>query len=206
MCTEMRRNYWKTAALFLLSLNAFSGAAADMPTEVLTLEAAITQAKHNDPWLVGNKNDQLAMEYESVAVGYLPDPTMSLGFANLPTDTFDFSQDAMTQFKVGISQMFPRGDTREIRREKLKLLSEQFPFQRENRLAKIEVIITQLWLDAYQAQESIALVENKKALFAQLADAVRARYATSAGRTRQQDVVRAQLGLSRLEDRLMLLL
>ena len=40
-------------------------------------------------------------------------------------DTYDVDQEAMTQFKVGVSQMFPRGDTRYIQREKLTLLSQQ---------------------------------------------------------------------------------
>jgi|GEM_PF-5219437 len=36
----------------------------------------------------------------SVEAGSLPDPSVSLGVANLPIDTFDFSQEGMTQFKV----------------------------------------------------------------------------------------------------------
>jgi len=178
---------------------------AESTTFELTLESALIQAKTVDPWLEGNRQQQLAMESESVAAGTLPDPKMSLGYANLPTDTFDFDQEGMTQFKVGISQMFPRGDTREIQREKLALLSQQFPYQRQNRLARIDVVVAQLWFDAYRAQESIRLIEEKRELFEQLVDVAEAQYSSAIGRTRQQDVVRAQLELTRLDDRLTVL-
>ena len=158
---------------FLIALSTLllsSWVSAENVNAVLTLESALVQAKTVDPWLEGNRQQQLAMESESVAAGTLPDPKMSLGYANLPTDTFDFDQEGMTQFKVGISQMFPRGDTREIQREKLALLSQQFPYQRQNRLARIDVVVAQLWLDAYKAQESIKLIEEKRELFEQLVE------------------------------------
>lgn len=66
----------------------------------------------------------------------------------------------MTQLKVGISQMFPRGDSLEIRQEQLKLQASQYPYQREDRKGKLTVQIAQLWLEAYKAQESIALIEK----------------------------------------------
>ena len=72
---------------------------------------SIKIAQKNDPWLTGNKHQQQAVEAMSLAVSSLPDPKISIGLANLPTDGFDFSQEGMTQLKVGITQMFPRGDS-----------------------------------------------------------------------------------------------
>jgi outer membrane protein TolC len=172
---------------------------------VLTLEHAVELAQTLDPWLVGNQRSQDAVESQAVAAGTLPDPRMSVAVANLPTDTFDFDQEAMTQFKVGVSQMFPRGDSRALQRKKLQLMSTQFPYQRENRVASVAVTVTQLWFDVYKAQQSIALIEGDRALFEQLADVVQIGYSAALGRSRQQDVVRAQLELTRLEDRLSVL-
>ena len=101
----------------------------------------------------------------STAVGTLPDPKVSIGLANLPTDGFDFGQEGMTQAKVGISQMFPRGDTLLIKREQLKIESESFPYQRKDRESKVAVTVGSLWLDAYRVQESIALIEKKQNTF-----------------------------------------
>lgn len=171
----------------------------------LSLEATIAASLKNDPWLVGNSYSQDSVEAMSVAVGTLPDPKVSVAFANFPIDTFNYGQEAMTQFKVGVSQMFPRGDTLAIKRKQLEVKSSQFPYQRADRKEKIKVTVAQLWLDAYKAQESIALIEKDRALFEQLADVAQASYSAALGRTRQQDIVRAQLELTRLDDRLTML-
>ncbi|MGB3225661.1 MAG: TolC family protein [Desulforhopalus sp.] len=166
---------------------------------------AVKAAQDNDPWLVGNRHSQDAIESLSVAAGTLPDPKMSVGLLNLPTDTFDFSQEPMTRFNVGVSQMFPRGDSLAIKQKQLELVGSQFPFQRQDRRAKVVVSVSQLWLDAYNAQESIALIEKDRPLFEQLVDVAEASYSSALGKTRQQDIIRAQLELTQLEDRLTVL-
>jgi outer membrane protein TolC len=172
---------------------------------ILTLEEAVRAAQLNDPWLAGNRHSQDAIESMSVAAGTLPDPKVTFGFANLPTDTFDFNQEAMTQFKVGVAQMFARGNSLAIKREQIETVGSQFPFQRLDRKAKIVVAVSKLWLDAYKAQESITLIERDRPLFEQLADVAEASYSAAFGKTRQQDIVRAQLELTRLDDRLTVL-
>lgn len=201
----MLRSYRGYAASVLVAVQILVTASAHA-TAPLSLDRAVELAQYNDPWLVGNQQSQQAMESQAVAAGALPDPKMSVGLANLPTDTFDFDQEAMTQFKVGLSQMFPRGDSRALKRKKLQLISSQFPYQRENRRASVVVTVTSLWLDVFKAQQSIALIETDRALFEQLADVAHLSYSAALGRSRQQDVVRAQLELTRLEDRLTVLL
>ena len=168
----------------------------------LTLEAAVKAAKLNDIWLVGNQHMQQSIESMSIAAGTLPDPKVSVGLVNIPTDTYDFGQEAMTQFKVGVSQMFPRGDSLAIRKAQLELMGSQYPYQRMDREAKVTVTVSHLWLDAYRAQQSIALINNKRALFEQLVDIAESSYSSALGKTRLQDIVRAQLELTRLDDRL----
>ena len=186
----------------LLSAFIITAQSAD---NVLTLEEAVRTAQINDPWLVGNRHSQDAIESMSVAAGTLPDPRISLGFANVPTDTFDFNQEAMTQFKVGVTQMFPRGDSLAIKRKQIETVGSQFPFQRLEREARIVLTVSKLWLDAYRAQESIILMEKDRPLFEQLADVAEASYSAAFGKTRQQDIVRSQLELTRLDDRLTVL-
>ncbi|NQY89593.1 MAG: TolC family protein [Colwellia sp.] len=190
----------------MLTFFCFSLVANVMPISSvntpLTLEQAIKFAQKNDPWLTGNIHQQRAIESMSMAVSTLPDPKISLGLANLPTNGFDFSQEGMTQAKVGISQMFPRGDTLDIKSQQLRIQSEAFPYQRQDRAAKVAVIVGSLWLDSYRVQQSIALIEKNRSLFEQLADIAEASYSSGLGKTRQQDIVRAQLELTRLENRL----
>ena len=183
-------------------------ASAGMPTIAaeLTASEAVTIAIESDPWLAGSRLTQNALTDESIAAAALPDPRMNLMAGNFPVDTFDVGQEAMTQLSVGVSQIFPRGDTLTLERQKKGQLALQHPLLREDRQAKVTAKVLQLWLDAYNAQESIRLIEGDRALFEHLVDAAQASYSTAVGRTRQQDVIRAQLELTRLEDRLTALL
>ena len=168
----------------------------------LMLDQAIRIAQVNDPWLDGSRLRQEAAESESVAAGALPDPTVSIGFANLPVDSFDFGQEPMTQLVVGIGQAFPRGDTRSLRRQQLLETSAQQPLMRLDRQAKVAVMVSQLWLESYRYDETIRLIEQDRSLFDYLADVAESAYSNALARTSQQDVIRAQVELTRLDDRL----
>lgn len=183
------------------------GLALSLPVaaEPLTLEQAVALARSQDPWLRGSHYREQAMQEESVAAGALPDPALSLGLANLPTDRLSFGREPMTQFKVGVSQMFPRGDTRALRRRQLRERGAEQPLLRRDRLARVAALVSKLWLEAYRNRETIRLIENDRALFEQLVDLVESSYASAGGNTRQQDLLRAQLELTRLADRLTVL-
>jgi len=170
--------------------------------QTLSLQQAMSYAVDNDPWLKGNKRNEQALLAESIADGELPDPSLSVGLLNLATDTFDFDQEPMSQFKVGLAQTFPRGDTLKLKRRQKREQSAAYPFLREDRKARVALKVRLLWLDTFLAQQSVALIENNRYLFEQLVDVAHANYTATSGSTRQQDVIRAELELSRLKDRL----
>ncbi len=182
-------------ALLLTSL----GLSAE-PT--LALEDAIDIAIRGDPWSAQSIYLQRALLDESVAAGALPDPRITLGAANLPTDTFDTGQEGMTQATIGLSQRFPRGDSRSLARDRKKELAESQSFQRENRQELVVRSVTYLWLELWKAQESIRLIDSNRGLFEQLADVAEAGYTSTVTGSRQQDIIRASLELTRLDDRL----
>jgi outer membrane protein TolC len=171
----------------------------------LSLERAIAIAQQYDPWLDGSAHRERALEAQSIAAGSLPDPMVSAGFANLPTDSFDFDQEAMTQFKLALSQVFPRGDSRQLQQKQLQLMGAEQPYQRDDRRAHVAVKVSHLWLDAYRASESIRLIEQDRGLFEHLVDVAQSNYSTALAGARQQDLVRAQLEMTLLEDRLTVL-
>ena len=92
----------------------------------LTLEAAIAQAIGSDPWLNGSRYREDTLASESISASTLPDPKVSLMAANFPTDSFDINQEPMTQLTVGVSQMFPRGDSLALTsRQKQELAAQE---------------------------------------------------------------------------------
>jgi outer membrane protein TolC len=184
--------------LFIVSL---ASNASEM-NESLSLDIAIKQAQENDPWLAENRHEQAALDSMSIAAGTLPDPRVSLGLVNIGADNLDFNQEDMTQLKAEISQMFPRGDSLQLQTQKLQLLSQQNPYLRDDRKRLVAVTVATIWFDVYKAKESIRLIDNDRSLFEQLVEISEASYSTAYGSTQQQDVIRAQLELTRLDDRL----
>ena len=168
----------------------------------LTLEEAIELAVQSDDWLLISEQEENAYLEEAIAANELPDPKVMVGLANLPIDSFAFDQEPMTQFRLGINQSFPRGATRELLSKKIGLQSQISPIDREKRVANVRLEVTGLWLDAYMAAQSISLIENDRDLFEQLVDITSARYTSAAGLSRQQDLIRAELELVRLDERL----
>jgi hypothetical protein len=171
----------------------------------LTLESAITAAVANDDWLVANQDIEQAQLEQAIADGQLPDPKMSIGLANMPTDSFSFNQEQMTQLRFGVNQTFPGGDTLQLQEKRRQQESEVNPYLRDERKASMALMVSNLWLDSYLAEQSIAFIEGDRALFEQLIEITSSRYTNAVGLARQQDLVRAELELIRLDDRLAML-
>ncbi|ACV27019.1 TolC family protein [Kangiella koreensis] len=177
-------------------------ASSEQSPQKLTLEQAISLAQQNDPWLQSNQYRQQAVEAKSISANTYADPMISISAANLPVDSFDFSQEAMTQLKVGVTQALPRGDSLALAQKRLQQLGQEFPLQRQDRKAKVKATVTQLWLDVYLIEQTINLIERDRQLFEQLAETVSLNYSSGMRQTRQQDVIRSQVELTRLDDRL----
>ena len=184
-------------AIGLIVLNS-----AKVNAQELTLQKAIEVAQETDTWIDSNKLTQESIESESKIVSILPDPKISIAASNFPTDTFDFNQEPMTQLNVGITQMFPRGETRSISSKLKQQVANQYPYQREDRKARIALVVTQFWLETFKSQQTVSLINADRSLFEQMVDYAEVSYSTASGMVRQQDVVRAQLELTQLDDRL----
>lgn len=167
-----------------------------------TLEQAVQIAIANDAGLSASEMQEQSLLAQGAAADTLPNPVMSVGIANLPTDGFAFEQEPMTQLKVGIAQQFPRGDSIAIRQQQFMHQAQAQPFVRADRKAQIRQAVTLLWLQALSARQQYQKVSDDRSLFEQLVQIVENTYASAVGNTRQQDVLRAQVELARLDDRL----
>lgn len=202
-----------TAVLAMLLLSAFSAKifanelnrTDENIGSTLSLDNAINIAQIQDDWQTKSRIEQQRLMTLSEGANALPDPVLSVGLLNLPTDGFAFDQEPMTQLKVGASQMFPRGDTLSLQETQLQKTADIQTVKRADRREKVALQTTMLWLDAYQSQASHALVKEAEPLFDKLGDIVSAGYASSIGKANQQDLIRAELELVRLQDRLITL-
>lgn len=173
-----------------------------LAAQTLSIQQAVHQALQHDVWLTANEQQQQALTEQAVAAGQLPDPVLSINAANLPTDGFSLHQEGMTQMKVGIAQQFPAGKTLALKNKQYQQQAAVQPWLRAQRRAFLSWQVRQQWLSAWAAQQSIALIEKRRPLFTQLVRVTRDRYQATAGNTQQQNVVKAQLALTRLDDRI----
>ncbi|MEI5637753.1 MULTISPECIES: TolC family protein [unclassified Pseudoalteromonas] len=175
--------------------------AATAQAKVTSLEQAIATAIANDPWLRSSQHRESAFTAKSKAALSYSDPKMSLAVMNLPVDSWELNQEPMTQLKVGVTQMLPRGDSLAIKSEQLRLEASKQPLLQQQRVAQIEREVSLLWLDIVHANNTLALIERDSVLFEQMVDIANASYSSAVGTTRQQDVIRAQLEVVQLDDK-----
>jgi len=165
----------------------------------LTLHQATELALQNDAELVRLQLAEASASEQAVAAGQLPDPVVKLGLLNLPSDTFALDQEPMTQFRIGLMQQFPAGDTLDIRSEQVILKGQTNRILRIDRRLKIRRDVQNLWLEINFWQQNQAVLNEDRALFAQLIEVTQSLYGV--GKVNQQDVLGAELELSRLQDR-----
>ncbi|MDH3561484.1 MAG: TolC family protein, partial [Gammaproteobacteria bacterium] len=183
------------AVMVLLALSSSS-----LPvTAALTLAEAEQIARGDDPAVAASQARTQALREDAIAAGQLPDPKLKAGLSNMPLDNLDIDLEPMTQVILGVEQAFPRGATLKHRQRQVewKAASEQAKADDESR--KLVREVRSNFLELYYQLEAERVVINTRALFAQLVDITQAHYAT--GRVSQQDVLRADLELSRLDDR-----
>lgn len=136
----------------------------------------------------------------AIAEEQLPDPKAKFGLMNLPINSFDRSQEPMTQIKFGVQQSFPRGDTlhyKRLRIENMANVDKAKALEQEKRVLRS---LRTSYLDLYLNIKIEAILQQNRELFTQLLDITQRQYAV--GRDNQHDVLRAQLELALIDDRI----
>jgi len=171
------------------------------PTDTLGLEEAEQIAIQLDP--VAKKFMVRAEAYSELAVaeGQLPDPKLKVGMMNLPADSFDRSDEAMTQLQLGLTQAFPRGRTLDFRQEHSEALADLETARGLERSLKVLREVRIQYLELFYQSQSEKILQRNRELFAELLSTTQRQYAT--GRDNQHDVLRAQLELSLVDDRIL---
>ncbi len=179
--------------LFVLVLLFTTNASA------LTLALAEKLALSDDPMVQSYLSSSRAFEEQSIADNTLPDPKLRLGMFNLPVDTFSTTQEPTTQLRLGVQQAFPKGDSLEYKQQQSRWLSKSSLAQADDENLKILRDLRETYLNLYYEIEAEKIINDSRSLFENLVKITEANYA--AGRVMQQDVLRADLELARLDDR-----
>ena len=165
----------------------------------LTLMEAESIALSNDPLMESHKAVSRAWSNDAVADNQLPDPKLRFGMYNLPLDSLSASQEPSTQLRLGVQQSFPKGDSLELKQLQSEWRSKQELARALDRQGRVTRAIREDFFNLYYKVEAARIVQRSRKLFSQLVGITEAHYAS--GRVNQQDVLRADLELSRLDDR-----
>ena len=181
--------------MLLVLLSSFSVHAE----QILTIKDAVQTALKRDALINVYQSRSDAYREQSVAEDTLPDPKIKLGLMNVPTDTYAMDQEPMTQVQLGIQQMFPRGNSLEIKSQRAITMSMAEDARTENQRRKISRDVRETWLELYYWLKAEEVVNKNRNLFEKLVSVTKQQYA--AGRQKQQDVIRSELELGMLDDR-----
>tara|TARA_B100000315_G_C14527781_1_gene564670 strand:+ start:173 stop:1429 length:1257 start_codon:yes stop_codon:yes gene_type:complete len=164
-----------------------------------SLEVLIKQALENNPQIAAFYNDYKAAEYKVRVLKSLPDPTIHYTYFQENTQTRTGPQER----KYGASQKIPFPGKLHLKGKaqlkQAKILKEQY--EEAKRLIVKKVKFT--FYDIFWTDKAIEITEEEKAILESLEKVVQRKYESN--RTPQQDVIKAQVELSRLIDKLYLL-
>ena len=155
-----------------------------------------------------NNNPQLKAFYHAARAdsaripqsGSLPDPMISLNVLNLPVDNFVFNQEPMTGKQVAFKQVFPFPGKLSIK-EEIARKGAEVSLSNYNEL-KNQLVrnVKNSYYDLYYTDASITTVLKNKSLLEEFVSIASQKYAV--GKGLQQDVLKAQVELSKMIDRL----
>lgn len=172
-----------------------------MSAELLTLLEAERIALSSEPGQVRLQAHSTALLEQAAAAGQLPDPQLRVGLMNVPVESGGLRTEGMSQAQLGIRQAFPPGRTLQWRTTELERKAQVLDSLSGGRGRDVATLTRLAWLDVYFWTRSHSLVSETTPLLQDLVEVTRALY--SVGRKDQQDLLRAELELSRLTDRLL---
>jgi outer membrane protein TolC len=187
-----------TAVFATVLLGAHSVVAEEV--RPLTLQEAEELALYDEPGQNSYLSRAEGLREKSVAGGQLPDPTMRIGLSNYPIQSGGFTTEGMTQAQLGVRQVFPGGETRELTTQKFRSLAAEMTHKADGRGRDVLTSVRRTWLETHYWREAHQVAADSRPFFDDLVTITRSLY--SVGRKNQQDLLRAELELSRLDDRI----
>jgi len=168
---------------------------------VLSMQAAVSlSVQARDPSVRRFDEKAAALDNRAIADSQLPDPILRAGQFNVPIDTFDFGQEPSTQVRFDLLQKIPAGDTLHLKGQKRHAEARAEDAKAQLRESHIKLQTRLAWLELFYLNGAYGKVTENREAVRELVKVATAIFGT--GRESSQDVLRAQVELSVLDDRL----
>jgi len=164
------------------------------------IEELITEALQSNPQLKAFNESINSLKERPAQVQSLDNPRLKMSIMNLPTDTFEFDQEPMTQKHISIMQKLPfPGKLRlkgTIAEKAINMAEEEYTDQENMLIMQVKTAYARiLFLDL-----AIGITEENRKLLREFVKIAETKY--EVGKGIQQDVIKAQVALSKMTDRL----
>ncbi|HBA65670.1 MAG TPA: transporter [Methylococcaceae bacterium] len=166
---------------------------------VLTLEVALGAAVQNNPNLARIKAAAEALAAVPSQAGALPDPVIGFNVMSLPVDHFDTRKEEMAQIGFGISQTIPFPGKLALREQTATYEAQAAAHNEDELRLSLLSDVKTVWWQLFYLDRLLEITDNNRILLQQLVDIAGTKYEVGEGL--QQDVLLAQLELSKLLDR-----
>jgi cobalt-zinc-cadmium efflux system outer membrane protein len=185
--------------LFIMILTPFAGF-SQAKEDILNLDQLIKMTIDRNPQLHSFYSATLADSARIPQSGSLPDPTLSFNLLNAPINSFAFDQEPMTGKQISLRQMFPFPGKLSI---KEKISSEVAAISITKYQEYKNQIIKDLktaYYNLFFIDKAIEITNKNQILLQEFAKIAETKY--SVGKGLQQDVLKAQVELSKTKDKL----
>ncbi len=184
---------------YFLVILVWNSGFTQSPDSVLVLEELIQEAVENNPQLQAGFHNWKSSEVRIPQAGALPDPMLGINLLNMPVNNLVFDREPMSGKQISLTQLFPfpgkLGLKKAIAREAAAVEQARYQELRQRLIRDVR----QTYYDLFHVDKAIETVEKNRILLDQFVSIAGARY--SVGKGLQQDVLKAQVELSRLIDK-----
>ena len=188
----------KKTITFLLSFIVYSSINAQVADT--TLESLINNAIKLSPRISALQNKKEISKERIPQGSNLPDPMLTLGLANLPTNSFSFTQEPMTGKIIGLSQAVPFPGKLSAAEKVLAKDVDINQQEIDDAANEITNDVRKVYYDLRFTREAIRIAEKSKISLEQIAEVVRIRYSVS--KASQQNFMQIEVELTKIKVRI----
>ena len=195
MAGEAHRPHEHTARRWLFSTK---DEAAVFPPDPLPLNWCLERAQQSNPSIAVDEAAAAAAAHRVLPAGSLEDPRFSYEATNIPVGDFAFNSTPMSGNQLRLEQKFPFPGVLSNRERAARAGASAATEDLEDRRRRVAAAVEGRWAELGFAQRALEITDANIGLLRQLTEIAETKYSVGSGL--QQDVLRAQVALTRLLD------
>lgn len=133
-------------------------------------------------------------------VSNLPDPMLTLGLRNMPTSSFSFSEDPMSQKTIGLQQTFPFPGKLSAKEDVAAIDTTIINQEIKDAENEIRKLVSKAYYNLNYYRRAIFYSKESRKLLFDIKDVVGVKYSVSSAT--QQNLIKVQLEITKIDDKI----